>query len=250
YHYFTPRNNNGINRNHQLAVSEKLKNKKKYSFIKLPGFITISQYILIVIPSLIPSYFTSKQLIIYIVIVILIVIITLQIHNSILINLDWYSNFICYLSNSNRNPKILLNILHRNNLKIIFIIGFSIFLESLYIYNQLYWWIFPLLFLIWKIDCSFTYYSFKVLSVSQRENLRQHTNKQLPYVCLIGIAVFLMTTINKIETKIDFSRFGIFVVCLALISLVYILEKEGEVSFIERMERNFNDSYKNQKPKL
>ncbi|RIL16211.1 hypothetical protein BUY99_14900, partial [Staphylococcus gallinarum] len=123
------------------------------------------------LPKALSISLTHIQFIGYILLLYCISIITIQIQNPILINIDWYANFVKYTLKSMTIEVDLLKILDRNNLLILNSMALAFLIECRYLFNYWAWWLFPLLILIWYIDSAFSLYSFKILSISQRENL-------------------------------------------------------------------------------
>lgn len=228
-------------RNAQLMVLKSITKSRHFKLIDIPIMAVVLQYLAMVIPRIFSIPFTDIQLIGYINIVTVLLIIITQIKNPILINLDWYANFVKYVFKLKNNSYILIHVLERNNLIVILSITSLIFVESIFIYNVWCWWLIPLMLLLWYIDNAFTYYSFKFLSVSQRENLRQHTNKQLPYVCFIGISILLLTSVVNLNIRNIKITLVLIVTYLLLFGLTSLLKREGKENFKRRIEENFNE---------
>ncbi|MEM5396469.1 hypothetical protein [Staphylococcus gallinarum] len=241
YHLLVNRTFNHNNRKFQLIIFNQILKVKYPVFLNVPILLIIGQYLAISLPKALPISLTQIQFIGYILLLYCISIITIQIQNPILINIDWYANFVKYTFKSMTTEVDLLKILDRNNLLILITMAFVFFIESLYLFNNWLWWLFPLSFLIWYIDSSFSLYSFKILSISQRENLRQHTKKQLPYIFLIGISIMLITSKNIFYHLTSKLTIVIVISYILLVVLAIIFKKEGKTNFKNRIEANIND---------
>jgi hypothetical protein len=206
--------------------------------LNIPISFVLVHNVMISLPSMIPLKITDVQLLSYLVFIYLISIIYLQIKNPILINLDWYGSFISYISKSKNGERKLLEVLEYNNLKLIFFLTSLVIIECVFIYHMFIWWIFPISFLIWNIDNTFSLFSFKILSITQRENIRQHSNKQLPYVILSGCCLPLI--VNKSISDIDVNILIVFIIYIILMIVVMLVKREGRVEFKKRTkEKNY-----------
>ncbi|MCG7337792.1 hypothetical protein MHZ36_00680 [Staphylococcus sp. ACRSN] len=241
YHLLVNKAFNTNNRKSQLIIFNHIFKVKYPVFLNVPVLLLIGQYLAISLPKALSISLTQIQFIGYILLLYCISIITIQIQNPILINIDWYANFVKYTLKPITTEVDLLKILERNNLIILISMAFVFFIESIYLFNHWLWWLFPLLFLIWHIDSAFSLYSFKILSISQRENLRQHTKKQLPYIFLIGISIMLITTKNISYHLTNKLTIVTFISYILLVVLAIIFKKEGKTNFKNRIEANIHD---------
>ncbi|MGX9977294.1 hypothetical protein [Staphylococcus gallinarum] len=241
YHLFVNKPCNRNNRKCQFIIFNQIFKVKYPVFLNVPIFLLIGQYLAISLPKALSISLTHIQFIGYILLLYCISIITIQIQNPILINIDWYANFVKYTLKSMTIEVDLLKILDRNNLLILNSMALVFLMECRYLFNYWAWWLFPLLILIWYIDSAFSLYSFKILSISQRENLRQHTKKQLPYIFLIGISIMLLTGKNNFYQLTNKLTIVIVISYILLVVLAVIFKKEGKTNLKNRIEANIND---------
>ena len=222
----------------QKFISSRIIGSNQNLLLNIPISFILVHNAMISLPGMISIKFTEVQLLSYIVFIYLLSIIYLQIKNPILINLDWYGNFIRYISKRKNGEHKLLEVLEYNNLILILFITSLVFFECIFIYNTWIWWIFPISFLIWNIDNTFSLFSFKILSITQRENIRQHSNKQLPYVILSGCCLPLI--VNKSISDIDVNILIVFIIYIILMIVVMLVKREGRVEFKKRTkEKNY-----------